>query len=314
MMRKLGVAVVLVALAIGARARAQDAAAAGALFDRGLADMQANRFATACPALDESYRLDSRPGTLFTLAECEAKWGHVASAVTHYADYLTRYEQMPADQKARQHEREQIAQRQLVTLKPKVPLLTIRLVGSMPPGMTVSRDGHELGKASLGSGIPIDPGDHVIDCVLASGEKREVKVSIALGEQKTIDIEPPTPVQETTTVVGTDARVVIVGNESRSHLGWTLATAGVALAALATGTITGAMALGDKSVVDANCVGTVCNATGLSAVDSGRTLGLVSTIGFITGAVLVVGVVILAVTEPKKHRSAISFTGWGLTW
>jgi hypothetical protein len=310
-MRKWGV--VAVALAMGSRAWAQDAAAAGALFDRGLADMQANRFATACPALDESYRLDSRPGTLFTLAECEAKWGHVASAVTHYVDYLTRYEQMPADQRMRQREREQIARRQLIELKPKIPLLTVRITGNAAPGMTVSRDGHELGPASLGTGIPVDPGDHVITCTL-SGAKREVRVTIALGEQKTIDVEPPQP-QETTTVVGTDARVVIVGPEAaRSHLGWTLAVSGVALAAFAVGAITGAMAFGDKNVVDANCAGTVCNKTGFDAVDSGRSLGLVSTIGFITGAVAVVGAIILVVTEPKKHRATFSLTGWRITW
>jgi hypothetical protein len=316
-MRKWGVAVVLVALAIPSRARAQDVAAAGALFDRGLADMEAKRFTTACPALDESFRLDPRAGTLFTLAECEAKWGHVASAVTHYADYLARYEQMPVEQRARQREREHIARAQLADLKPKIPLLTIRVAGAMPPGMTISRDGHELGHASLGSALPVDPGEHVVTCTLASGDKREVKVTIALGDNKTIDIEPPGATENAPPAdARTSAPAVspVMPPEPRSHLAWTLAVGGVALLAIGTGAVTGGMALGEKSIVDANCIGTMCNATGLSAVDSGRTLGLVSTIGFITGAVALAGVIILAATEPKKHPSTISLRGWGLAW
>src|ERR1700724_1365517 len=49
-------------------ARADGPDPAAALFDRGLADMQAHRYATACPELAESYRLDPHAGGLFTLA------------------------------------------------------------------------------------------------------------------------------------------------------------------------------------------------------------------------------------------------------
>jgi hypothetical protein len=62
-------------LCAAGRASAQDAAAAGALFDKGVADMQAGHYSSGCPAIEESQELDPHPGTLFTLAECQAKWG-----------------------------------------------------------------------------------------------------------------------------------------------------------------------------------------------------------------------------------------------
>src|SRR5262252_4543747 len=89
-------------------ARAQDVAVAEALFNRGLADMQAGKFDTGCPAIGESYRLDPRPGTLFTLAECEAKAGHYATAVARYDDYLSLYSRLSADQQAKQKGRDKV--------------------------------------------------------------------------------------------------------------------------------------------------------------------------------------------------------------
>src|SRR5258706_8825974 len=94
-------------LAGSSPARAQPSAAE-ASFNQGLADMQAGRYDTGCPALAESQRLDPRPGTLFTLAECEAKRGRIGTALTYYREYLALYEAMKPDQKSRQSERVKI--------------------------------------------------------------------------------------------------------------------------------------------------------------------------------------------------------------
>ena len=45
-----------------------DEQAAEKMFQQGLADMLAGRYAAACPAIAQSLRLDKQPGTLFTLA------------------------------------------------------------------------------------------------------------------------------------------------------------------------------------------------------------------------------------------------------
>src|SRR5438477_5379956 len=98
--------VAIPSISISTRALAQDLAAAEALFNKGLADMQAGHYDTGCPSIAESYRLDPRPGTLFTLAECEAKGGKLATAVARYEDYLQLFARLTPDQQAKQKGRE----------------------------------------------------------------------------------------------------------------------------------------------------------------------------------------------------------------
>src|SRR4051812_33487281 len=97
-------AAVLLGLVPGVAA-AQDVAAADALFKRGVTAMKAGDLETACPAIAESQRLDPHAGTLFTLAECENRRGHVATAVVHYASYLGQVGSLPPDQRLKHEER-----------------------------------------------------------------------------------------------------------------------------------------------------------------------------------------------------------------
>src|SRR5262249_52925634 len=99
--RGCAVATLVAMAAQGALARAEETGSAAALFQTGLQQMQASRYAEACPKLAESYWLDPRPGVLFTLAECEARWEKTASALAHYDDYLRLYGSMPAGRPAR---------------------------------------------------------------------------------------------------------------------------------------------------------------------------------------------------------------------
>ena len=295
-------------------ARAQDAAASGALFDRGLADMQAGKYDTGCPALGESYRLDPRPGTLFTWAECQAKWGKIASAVTHYEDYLERVQRMTVDQQVHQREREQVATAQLAALKPQVPQLTLRLA-NLPAGMKVMRDGSELGAASLNVPLPLDPGDHTITITGAGGERSEQRIHIDRGESKTLDVVVPAiePAAPLTAPVTPPEQQPSPLAEPRapapaSHRGWTIVTGSVAFVAFATSMTLGSVALAKKSDIDANCVDTSCNATGKQAADAAQAFALASTVTFVASAVLGVVTIVLAVTEPSAAKRSVSVT------
>ncbi len=54
---------------------AQEPKSSPALFDRGVADMNAGNYAAGCKAIAESQRIDPRPGTLFSLATCHRSLG-----------------------------------------------------------------------------------------------------------------------------------------------------------------------------------------------------------------------------------------------
>jgi tetratricopeptide (TPR) repeat protein len=84
--RILAVAVLALGTVLTSPARAADPDPAQALFDQAIADMEAGRFDKACPAIKRSHKLEPLPGTLFALAECEAKRGALATAVQRYEE------------------------------------------------------------------------------------------------------------------------------------------------------------------------------------------------------------------------------------
>jgi len=298
------------ALVISGTASAQDNAAAEALFQQGLAKMKAERYEDACPAIAESYRLDPRPGVLFTLAACEAKAGHVASASSHYEDYLDVVKGLPPAQRAAQKDRERIARKQKQELASKVPTLTLVLPDSAPPGTKVTRDDVVLGKPQLGIAIPVDPGEHVVMTQAPGGKPITERIVVEVGEKKSYQLTvvgpPPgagaapggTP--DSAQEPGTSAAPASWDAAPSSHRALTITAFGVGAVGLGVGATTGILALVKKGVADDNCVGSLCNEEEHDADNSGRTFGTVSTIGFAVGAAGVVAGVILLATEGGK--------------
>src|SRR5690242_12471301 len=78
-------------------------ATADALFEKGLQKVQTGVDVGDCSELTESQHIFPQPGTLFTLAECEAKAGRVSKALSYYESYLKLFESMGAAQQEKQH-------------------------------------------------------------------------------------------------------------------------------------------------------------------------------------------------------------------
>src|SRR6185436_7071846 len=79
-------------------AEEHDPAAGEALFREGRRFMKSRDFASACPKLEESLRLDPATGTLVNLADCEEQIGRTASAWQHWRAAADR---LPAGDKRR---------------------------------------------------------------------------------------------------------------------------------------------------------------------------------------------------------------------
>jgi tetratricopeptide (TPR) repeat protein len=302
-------AALLFACALGSSAAAQSsAAAAEALFEKGLSAMQAGRFDEACPALAESYRLDPRPGGLFTLAECENKSGRVATAAAHYQDYLRLVEKLPAPQRGAQKAREKVSREQLAALEPRVPKLTIQLAEGTPEGATVFLGKLELGQPSLGVALPIDPGKHVVRLEMAGRSPTVLDVVLAEGEAKSVELELgalPSEEAAPQVPVGPPEEVPPSGGSGSALTPLGLVVGGVGVAGLIVGGVTGALVFAQKSTVDEHCVGNVCNQEGLDATETASTFGLVSTVGFIAGGALVTtGLVLLLVDGSSDSQEA----------
>lgn len=331
--RMLAAALLVTAACWSSAAAADDVAAAKALFNRGLADMESGQYDTGCPAISASYKLDPRPGTLFTLAECEAKRGRVATALARYEDYLAAFGRMTADQQKKQSGREAIAAAQKVALAPLVPELTITLPAAAPRGTVVKRDDVTLEEAALGVPLPIDPGEHVVTSQAPNGPVSELRVTLAKGEKKEVvlpvgtaaegqpaktETKPETPKLVTTALasVGPVAPpAVVVAGDGGGQRTAAFVVGGVGVAGVALGAVMGGLLFSKTGTVSANCADTtpgnaVCNPTGKEAAEAGKTFGLVSTIGFAAGLAALGGAVVIFATAPAKQpRTAAWVSG-----
>jgi hypothetical protein len=304
---RLAIAHLLGVMTLAAPLAAQDVATAEALFNRGLKEMQARRFDTGCPALNESYRLDPRPGTLFTLAECEAGRGRIATAATRYGDYLAAFGRLAPDAQAKQRGRDKIAAQKKAALAPDIPELTLTLPPNAPRGTTVMRDDVALGEATLGVPLPVDPGEHVVTVQAPGAPPTEVRVSIAKAEKKQLTLEvmtaalkaPAAPPPDIAPPVEAAPPPPAPESGSGGQRTGALVAGGGGVAGIVLGGMMGGLALGKKSTVDENCKDHVCNHDGKLAADSGKTFALVSTIGFGVGVAGLGAAAVLVLTSPS---------------
>jgi hypothetical protein len=303
--------VLVACVSVCGRAAGQNAAASEALFQRGVADMQLDKYESACPSLQESYELDPHAGTMFTLAECEAKWGKVATAGAHYADYLGMVARMPQDQRTRHADRCTRARTRIEILKPQVPHLTLELPSNAPNGFSVMRDGVTLSNVSLGIEVPVDPGEHVVVTQVPGGPRNEKRIRLQRGDRERLmlaftlpDLTPPVAAAESPASAKAPALVPGSRPTSTAHT-WSYIAGGVGVAGVLVGTVTGVMSMQKKRIVDDNCVSTACNTDGKAAADAGRTLGNISTLGFCVGSAGVAASLVLWFAAPNVvDRSA----------
>jgi hypothetical protein len=295
---------------------AQEDAAAEALFNKGLSEMEAGHYDTACPMIKESQRLDPRLGTLFTLAECEAKGGMIASALAHYEEYLRLFARLSPPQKSTQAGREKISMAQKTALAPQVPYVTL-VLRAAPAGTTVKWDDLVFNLPALGVPLPVNPGEHVVTTQAPGGNSLVTRVTVEKGEHKRIELKmPPRKAKEparaaSAATIAPSASPAsepepehseTMSADTRSAIVYTAGAAGAV--GLLVGSVSGAFVMGKKGTIDDNCVGTRCNATGKDAAETARTLGLVSTVGFGVGIAGLATAAFLLATEPKSAPPA----------
>jgi hypothetical protein len=294
--RALSSALFLIVTAPTGRIAAQGDDAEG-LFNRGLADMQAGLYEAGCPTLRRSYDIDHSPGTLFTLAECEAKQGKVASAAADYESYLALYASMPPSRQARHRERATIAEAKRAALERDAPKLTLVLPPGAPSGTEVRRDGRAYAAADIGAALPVDPGEHVVTTQAPGGSVTELHVILRNAETKQLTLEVKAPPGGT----GPDAKRVGV-----------YVAGGIGLAGLVLGSIAGGISLGKQGTIHQDCtnqpgsnISTCKSPEGVAAGNSAKTLDRVSDVGFGVGlAGLGTALALFLVSRSQRDASA----------
>jgi hypothetical protein len=302
---------VLALVTLSTVAGAQDSATAEAMFKHGLAELKAGHFDKACPALDESFRLDPRAGTLFTSAECDFAWGKLATALARYDEYLSFVDRLPADQRTRQAERVKAAKDKKHALESEVPRMTV-IVQDPPAGLVVKRDNLEQRPATFGIALPVDPGEHVVTAEAPDRTPRTWKVSVPKGAKESVAISlelaaaaAPSPGPSAANTAPAAPASVAQSSQPPSRVPVYVA-GGVGIVGIVVGAVAGGMAMSQKKTIDNHCVGKVCDQQGYDAVGSIKTTGLISTVGFGVGvAGLAVGGFLLWYQSGKgKERTS----------
>jgi pyruvate/2-oxoglutarate dehydrogenase complex dihydrolipoamide acyltransferase (E2) component len=285
-----------------------DKAMAEALFREGRKLFLAGDTSTACDKLAESQRLDASLGTLLNLALCHDKQGKTASA---WAE-LNEAASIAAEQG--RPDRERFAKDHAARLEAHLSRLLLT-VAEPVAGLRVVLDGAELSAATLGTPLPVDPGEHRLEAsapdrkpwsqvltiapdagtatveipALASTQTEAAPPATAAAQPSPSRAQPardgvprlsPTPSQ--------DARDEGAGIDGLFVAG--LITTGVGLAGIAVGTAFGVRTLQTEKDADALCPNTDCaTQEGLVLHADAKRDATISTIGFVVGGVAAAG-------------------------
>jgi hypothetical protein len=210
-----------------------------------------------------------------------------------------------AEQK-RQKKRVEVARSELDRLRPRVPRLSIRL-SSATADVEVRLDENPLSRKALDLPQPVDPGEHVVAWSAAGAPAKSETIRIEAGEQRTFTIEvpPPPPVSPAPRPAPSSKappkKTERIPESSSNTFAYV--ALGIGVVGLATGLVSGGLALREKNAIDDNCEGDRCNHDGKRAADRANRFAIISNIGFGVGVVGTgVGVIALTLGSSSSNK------------
>ncbi len=300
-------------------ASAADRASARELGIAGVMLAEKGKCNEAIEKLERAEKLYHAPTTLDRLGECQIEVGRVVEG-TENLQRVVR-EALPANPPKAFVTAKARAQAALKKALPRIAKLRIQV--SAPDGteIAVTIDKEPLSSASIGTNRPTDPGTHTIEATGPGMLPAQQTVTLKEGDSQAVSLKlEPDPNAPKTPPPNVDAHGGNTGGntggggnppppppppEGGGSKVLAYGLLGVGVAGVAVGTVTGVMALGKKSDIDGKCPDkSNCPTSVQSDIDSGKTLGLVSTIGFIVGGVGLVGGTVLLLTSGSGSASA----------
>jgi hypothetical protein len=219
----------------------------GSLYRAGVEAYGRGDYDVACRQFAESHRVEARSAPLYMLGRCEERRGRLATAMGHFEQVLA----LPGvDAATRDH-----AQRELDSLRGRVPKLVVAVAPDAPAGMKATLDGAPI---ALGAPVPVDPGQHQLEITAPGSAPQRNLVDAIEAQTVTVTAAPrpafgghqPPPAAAARPATGPP--VAAPPDASGSH---TMRTAGfvaggVGIAALGVAAVTGILVLDRSSTFD----------------------------------------------------------------
>jgi hypothetical protein len=289
-------------LATSAAAQASDPVAALEQLKQGYALKQEGKCREAIPRFVESQRLDPQAKALLNLADCEDQLGDFVGAQTHAIAARSLA--------TRQGNAEliDVADGRVAALDKRMPWLTIALARGAPAESVVTLDSSKLGAGSLGAVLAANPGMHVIVVRALGHAAKTFSVVLTEGAHITIEVAPGASLAAQAPRDGAspgDARKITTRTTVALGLG------GAGVVGLVVGGIFGFVSKSTYEGALKSCDNgnpSACSDRGIHDGQTAHGQATMSTIGFVTGGVLLAGGAVLYLTAPKDGGASIRLT------
>jgi hypothetical protein len=301
----LGLPVLVAGVTLTSTARAdepsaQDIAQARDLAQQANAAFQAGNFVESEKLYYAATKLYSLAPTLtLGLARSQAKQGKFVAAQEGYNKVIREWDgkanASPAFKDALD-----AAKAEVGAVSAKLASVVISIEGQLPNGTQVTIDGTAVNLAALGLKRPVDPGPHLVKASAdgyktaeatfraEEGTTSEAKLKLEKGAAIVAATEPPASANAGGTPANRDASPPPRADKASgggSNKTLAIVAFGVGGAGLVLGSVTGLMALGKHSDLNDACKSGTCPADKQADVDSYKTMGTLSTVGFIVAGV-----------------------------
>jgi len=282
---------------VAAETTASQRASAEALFQQATQLMDEKRYAEACEKLAGSQELDPALGTMLYLADCYEHAGKSASA------WALFHEAADTAQRANQPDRQRIALERAKSLEERLSKLEVRVPAvRQVAGLEVLLNGTLVPRASWNTALPVDPGPTRLEARAPGKKTWTTTLAVAAGpSNQTVEVQKladgPRPVAPAAGA-RTDAPE---SSSAQRTAGWVVTATGVI--ALAASSYFGyrAYSLNKKSKGECRAdAPNACTEDGVALREDAKTAGALSTIGTVTGGLMVATGVTLVVTAPAS--------------
>lgn len=295
------------------RAAGTDAEQARALAQEGGDLLDAKRYADALERVTRAEALYHAPTHELMMGQAHEGLGHLAMALGIYEKLAA--EHLPPASPRPFLEAQQTGKERLRALLARVPSILVVLHGLNPRDLPEVRIDGEPYSLDAGVAKPADPGAHVVAVDVPGHPPIERSVVLPdRGGVVTVELqlagpqaESPPPAQPEPARPPPAPADVPPARREGSMLP-SLVAFGVGAAGLGVGTVTGILSLSNVSNLRGRCPGNRCAPAQQSEIDSTKTLGVVSTVGFVVGgAGVAAGAVLLLLRPaPKEVGTAAS--------
>jgi hypothetical protein len=291
------------------------------LFKDAVRQIEAGRFAQACPELERAQALVKGIGVMLYLGECYEQTGRLVAAWRQFR----QAEQLAS---ARGDRRATIARERARELWPRLSKLVVLVAGGADaPPPRITDDEAVVEDAELGAERPVEPGAHHIRATASGRTPWVTLVEIAPGA--TARVEVPPLLVEPVAAAATSLPAVPVTRAGPAETGAAapepgdhptklgaqrtvgIAVLGVGLGSLVVGTVFGVQA--QSKLADTNSSGHCqpndhCDSAGLAERSDALTDATISTLSFVGGAACVGAGAAIYLLAPRDN--GVSLVAW----